>query len=406
MPDFRLVLFDDEAREQFLPLAWTKPIADFRVGIFTIREKWAIRLESESTSWTAAYLKDSLFPFSPDKTRQQLWINGRVIPTHELALEVGKLQPGEALTKGDLVIAINNGNSIEPIALNSKDHLDENIAVRESHLPCIILHRLHDIFKQNGNAIREDFELMKGRTSEKLSLTNIVIGDHPVFVGKGAIVEACTINTTGGPVYIGARAEVMEGCHLRGPLAIGDEATVKMGAKIYGDTTIGPGCKVGGEISNSVFFGNSNKAHDGFIGNSVIGEWCNLGADTNCSNLKNNYGNISTWNYAIEGNENTGLQFHGLVMGDHAKCGINTMFNTGTVVGVAANIFGDGFPPKFIPDFTWGGANGFSEYNLEKALETIQRVYERRKKKLSKEEIALLKAVFQKTEKYRDQLMK
>jgi UDP-N-acetylglucosamine diphosphorylase/glucosamine-1-phosphate N-acetyltransferase len=403
MSDFRLVLFDDDSREQFLPLAWTKPVADFRIGIFTIREKWAIRLKSETTSWTLPYLRDSLFPFSPDPSKQQLWINGRVVPSAELVAEVLALKPGEALTKGELLIALNNGNSVKPINAYSKDHLDGDISVRDSHVSCIILHRIHDIFRQNGKAIREDFELMQEITSEKLSLTNIVIGQHPVFVGKDAIVEACTFNTTGGPIYIGAGAEIMEGCHLRGPLAVGEGATLKMGAKIYGDTTIGPGCKVGGEITNSVFFGNSNKAHDGFIGNSVIGEWCNLGADTNCSNLKNNYGEISVWNYAIGGNENTGLQFHGLIMADHAKCGINTMFNTGTVIGVSANIFGDGFPPKFIPDFAWGGSEGFSEYNPEKALETIRRVYERRKLKLSTQETMLLNAIFQKTEKYRNQ---
>lgn len=401
MSAFHLVLFDDDAREQFLPLAWTKPVADFRIGIYTIREKWEKRLKSGSTTWTSDYLADFAFPFEPDAAKAQLWINGRVVPTGELAFEVLSLQPGEALVKGELLIAVNTGNNTEPISLNAKDHINGDFSMKDTHVPVIVLQRLHDIFRHNGQAIVEDFELVKTSEGGQLSSTNNIIGLHPVYAGNNIIAEACTFNTTKGPIYIGDGAEIMEGSILRGPLAICEGATIKMGAKIYGDTTIGPGCKVGGEVSNSVFFANSNKAHDGFIGNSVIGEWCNLGADTNCSNLKNNYGEISVWNYAIGGNENTGLQFHGLIMGDHAKCGINTMFNTGTVAGVSANIFGGGFPPKFIPDFSWGGSEGFSENQVEKAIETIQRVYDRRKKKLDSKEIAMIKAVFKKTAKYR-----
>lgn len=401
MSAFRLVLFDDDVREQFLPLAWTKPVADFRIGIFTIREKWEKRLKSESTTWTADYLADFAFPFVPDTSKQHLWINGRVVPTGELAFEVLSLRSGEALTKGELLIAVNTGNSAEPIPLNVKDHMDGDFSVKDTHVSVIVLQRLSDIFRHNGQAIVEDFELVKMSEGGQLSSTNTIIGTHPVYAGDNIIAEACTFNTMKGPIYIGDGVEIMEGSLLRGPLAIGAGATIKMGAKIYGDTTIGPGCKVGGEVSNSVFFANSNKAHDGFIGNSVIGEWCNLGADTNCSNLKNNYGEIAVWNYAIGGNENTGLQFHGIIMGDHAKCGINTMLNTGTVVGMSANIFGGGFPPKFIPDFSWGGSEGFSEHQVEKAIETIQRVYDRRKKKLEPPEITMLKAVFKKTSKFR-----
>ncbi|MDQ3108796.1 MAG: glucose-1-phosphate thymidylyltransferase [Bacteroidota bacterium] len=400
MSAFRLVLFDDDAREQFLPLAWTKPVADFRIGIFTIREKWEQRLKSESTTWTADYLSE-IAPFAPDASKQHLWINGRVVPTGELAFEVLSLQPGEALIKGELLIAVNAGHSIEPIQLHVKDHLGGDISVKDTHTSVIVLQRIHDIFRHNGQAIVEDFELVKTTEGGTLSTTNNIIGMHPVYAGNNIIAEACIFNTTKGPIFIGDGAEIMEGSLLRGPLAICAGATIKMGAKIYGDTTIGPGCKVGGEVSNSVFFANSNKAHDGFIGNSVIGEWCNLGADTNCSNLKNNYGEVSVWNYAIGGNENTGLQFHGVIMGDHAKCGINTMFNTGSVVGVSANIFGGGFPPKFIPDFAWGGVDGILENELSKALETIDRVYARRKKKMEPAEIAMLKAVFKKTEKQR-----
>lgn len=403
MSPFHLVLFDDDYREQFLPLAWTRPLADFRIGIFTIREKWEARLKSASTTSTAAYLAAFAWPFEPDTTKHQLWINSRVLPSGALAFEVMSLQPGEALMKGELLVACNAGKSAGPLNAYTKDHLTGDFSLKQSNAPAIILHRINDLFLHNGKAIEEDFELLKGRTSETLSATNTVFGTHPVFVGKNVKAEACTINTTKGPVYIGEGAELMEGCNLRGPLAIGAGAVIKMGAKIYGDTTIGNGCKVGGEVTNSIFFANSNKSHDGYIGNSVIGEWCNLGADTNCSNLKNNYGNVSVWNYAIGGEEDTGLQFHGLIMGDHAKSGINTMFNTGTVVGVSANVFGTGFPPKFLPDFSWGQpiANQFAEYRLDEALQTIARVYERRDKKLSEAEIKMLSEVFAQTKKYR-----
>lgn len=400
MSNFHLVLFDDDTRENFLPLAATRPLADFRIGIFTVREKWEKRLGSASTTHTAEHLAP-LFPYTPDPAKENLWINGRVVPTGELAFEVLSLKPGEALIKGELLVACNRGGKTDILRVNAKDHLFGDFSVRETHVSTIILHRSNDIFTHNGKAIIDDFELLKGVEKNALSETNTVIGQHDVFLAKGAIAEACTFNTAKGPVYIGEGAELMEGGLFRGPLAIGAGAQVKMGAKIYGDTTIGPGCKVGGEVTNSVFFANSNKAHDGYIGNSVVGEWCNLGADTNCSNLKNNYGEISVWNYATGGNENTGLQFHGLIMGDHAKCGINTMFNTGTVVGVAANVFGGGFPRKFIPDFAWGGGERFDEYSFEKALETIGRVYGRRKRSLEDAEIAMLRAVFRQTVKYR-----
>ena len=401
MSGFKLVLFDDDSRAQFLPLAWTKPIADFRIGIFTIREKWELRLKSESTTATVSYLEGFNFPFVPDATKQNLWINSRIVPSGPLAFEVLSLKPNEALLKGSLVVAINNGNSIEKLPLNLKDHLDGDFSVRQCNVPAIVLHRINDLFIHNGQAIVEDFELLKGHSTEKLSNTNIVIGTHPIFIGQNVSAEACTFNTTKGPIYIGDGAEVMEGCNLRGPLAVGSNVVLKMGAKIYGDTTIGPGCKVGGEVSNTIFFGNSNKAHGGFIGNSVIGEWCNLGAATNCSNLKNTYGFVSVWNYALGGIENTGLQFHGIIMGDHAMCGINTMFNTGTVMGLCASVFGSGYQSKFIADFTWGGTEGTTDHHIEKAIKTIERVYERRKLKLSDKEILMLKFVFKQTEKLR-----
>lgn len=254
----------------------------------------------------------------------------------------------------------------------------------------------------NDTALRDDFiQLTAGRRSAPLSKTNHVIGDGAIFIEEGASMECAILNTHGGPIYIGKNAEVMESCVIRGPFALGEGSQLKIGAKIYGPTTIGPACRVGGEVNNSVIFGFSNKAHDGFLGNSVIGEWCNLGADSNNSNLKNNYSNVKMWSYEEEAFVNTGLQFCGLVMADHSKCSINTMFNTGTVVGVSANIFGTGFPPKFIPSFSWGGSEGFSTYRVEEAMETAARVYERRKLSFNEPEQTIFRHLFEITTKYR-----
>jgi UDP-N-acetylglucosamine diphosphorylase/glucosamine-1-phosphate N-acetyltransferase len=274
-------------------------------------------------------------------------------------------------------------------------------AKKLSEKPFEVLHPW-DIFRLNGLAIESDFDLItKGRKSQPISNTNKVLNAERVFVEEGAVVECAVLNAQTGPIYIGVNAEVMEGSLIRGPFALCEGATLKLGAKIYGPTTIGPYSKAGGEINNSVIFGNSNKAHDGFLGNSVIGEWCNLGADSNTSNLKNNYTNVKLWNYIKQGFVDTGLQFCGLIMGDHSKCGINTMFNTGTVVGVSANIFGDGFPRNFIPSFSWGGAQGFTLYKTEKAFETAQKVLARRGQELNKVEVDILTHVFKLTAGYR-----
>ena len=401
MSPFNLILFDDDFRESFLPLAWTRPVADFRIGIFTIREKWEKRLRTKSTTWTAPHLAQWKFPFQSSPSLQNLWINSRVVPNGELAFEVLSLNPGAALVKDDLLIACNAGRSTEPAIITGKDHLTGKFSVRETNVSCTILHRICDIFVHNGKAIVDDFELLRGTESEKLSDTNIIIGTQPVFVGKNVSAETCIFNTERGPVFIGNNALLMEGSLVRGPVAIGENAVLKMGAKIYGETTIGPGCKVGGEVMNCVLFGNSNKAHDGYLGNSVVGEWCNLGAGSNSSNLKNNYGDVEVWNYAEKGFENSGQQFHGLIMGDHAKCAIGTQFNTGSVIGVSANVFGNGFPPKFIPDFSWGGSEGLTDYRFEKAIETIERVYQRRSMSLSKPETEMLKAVLEKSASFR-----
>lgn len=399
MSALQLVMFDDSYRDALKPLSSTRPVCEFRVGLLTIREKWEKFLKCSSTDSTVEYLDEAGFAFNPDATKQIVWVNSRVLPNPELTFEVVALTEGQALIKGDMIVAFNCGNNITRFNFERKDHLSEDFGVVESKVHAEVIHRIADIFTNNGAQIIADLKLMKPVSAEKISDSNTMIGEQPIMM-KGAKAEACIFNTTNGPIYIGEGAEIMEGSMLRGPLAICAGAQVKMGAKIYGDTTIGPGCKVGGEITNSVFFANSNKAHDGYVGNSVIGEWCNLGADTNTSNLKNNYGEVSVYNYAIGGSENTGMQFHGLIMGDHAKCGINTMFNTGTVAGVCANIFGGGFPPKFIPDFSWGGADGtFQEFRFDKAMEMIRNVYKRRKKELSKAESAILQHISEESRK-------
>lgn len=267
---------------------------------------------------------------------------------------------------------------------------------REYTSPLTLIDQVWKIFQHNGAQIRADFEsITKGRKSKTIDdpHTKVYAGED-IFIEHGAVIQAAVLNASTGPIYIGRNAKIQEGALLRGPISIGDESVVNMGAKLRSDTTVGPHCKVGGEISNAVIFGYSNKVHDGFLGSSVLGEWCNLGADTNTSNLKNNYDVVKLWNYPRQGFKSTGLQFCGLMMGDHSKCGINTMFNTGTVTGVSANIFGDGYPRNFIPSFAWGGAAGFTTFQLSRAYETASKAMERRGLVLSEDDKKILKYIF------------
>jgi UDP-N-acetylglucosamine diphosphorylase/glucosamine-1-phosphate N-acetyltransferase len=392
----KFILFDPvRTRQDLLPLTYTRPIADCRLGIMTIREKWEHFLSERTLSLTEPYLEVK-FPFCKEPGAH-IYINASVIPDASLVAQIRSLQEEQALTDGTHVIAYHsakpqlNHENIEAIAA-SADKVNAG--------PYNKISFPYDIFKMNGAEIVKDFELLtKGRVSQPLSKTNTLLGDEMhIFIEEGASVECSTFNVKGGPVYIGRDAEIMEGCLVRGPFALGDHAGLKMAAKIYGATTVGPHCRVGGEVSNGVFFGYSNKGHDGFVGNSVIGEWCNLGADTNTSNLKNNYGNVDVWNYREGKYISTGMQFHGLVMADHSKSSINTMFNTGTVVGVAANVFDSGFPDKFIPSFTWGGAEGLETFRFDKALEVAVRMMERRHVELTQADIDILKVVFEKEE--------
>ncbi len=381
-----IILSDAGLHKRFLPLSYTRAIADFRVGILTIKEKWEKFLNSEVSVLTENYLQEK---YNLKINSKNIIVNASVIPDEALIKEITELDK-PALVKEDTVICFACGKNID---------VDFNVIPAEykkytSEIK--ILKYLPSIFLMNDAEIKADFKLItKERKSQKLSNTNIVIGStDEIFLEEGSFVEACTLNTTGGPVYIGKNSQLMEGTNIRGAFALCEDSIVKMGAKIYGATTIGPGSKVGGEINNSVFFANSNKAHDGFLGNSVIGEWCNLGADTNNSNLKNNYSNVKIWNYEKEEFSDTKLQFCGLFMGDHSKSGINTMFNTGTVVGFSANIFGAGFPRNVIPSFSWGGHAGIKEYKIDKALETIQKVIERRNLKLSDTDIKIINHIY------------
>lgn len=390
-----IILFDDKTRSTLLPLTYTRPIADIRIGILKISEKWAKRCSAKCSFLAEAHLQE-LFPM--ELTNDNYFINGSLLPTQELIGEIKSLKPGEGLIQENLIIAIRS-------ALNESVQDISEVVFEQSRTVQTKFERLvfaWDVFTQNERELKADFELLTaGKKSQPISDTNRVLKPENIFLEEGAVVECANLNASGGYIYVGKDAEIMEGAMIRGPFALGEHSAVKMGAKIYGATTVGPHCKVAGEISNSVIFGYTNKAHDGFLGNSVLGEWCNLGADTNNSNLKNNYSRVKVWNYEHHDYINTGLQFCGLIMGDHSKCSINTMFNTGTVVGVSANIFGNGFPPKFVPSFSWGGSEGLTSYRLEDAIEVASRVYERRHLEFGKKEQSLLRHLFDNSTKYR-----
>lgn len=389
-----IILFDDEQRVHLLPLTYTRPAADIRIGILTIREKWEKYFDLSSSSLTEAYLQEKYPLFTQ---QDNLLINGRVLPDADLMERIKKLEHGHSLTKGNLFIAVRL-NEKELPAFNPNASLYHQFDY-EGDL--MVIQYPWDIFSKNAEALEADFDLITaGRTSAPLSATNTLIGDR-IFAEEGAKAECAILNSTTGAIYLGKDSEVMEGSVVRGGLALCEHAALKLSTKIYGATTVGPHSKVGGEVNNSVIIGYSNKGHDGFLGNSVIGEWCNLGADTNNSNLKNNYAEVKLWSYARKGFARTGLQFCGLIMGDHSKCGINTMFNTGTVVGVSANIFGAGFPRNFIPSFSWGGAQGFETFALNKANEVAEKMMERRHIAFNDTEKNLMKYLFENSKEYR-----
>ena len=389
-----LLLFDDPAiRGSLLPFTFTRPVASIRIGILEIADKWAMRIGKPISYLTQDYLQQKFL-----RARgTALAINGAWLPDENSAKALADLGQNEALFSGKILLAAYIGE-----AEKNLDKAKEATQVQLDHEPVLLL-KTWNIFQFNGAEIIKDFELItKGRQSQVLDdpHTKVYNLEH-IFIEKGAEIKAAILNAENGPIYIGKDSEIQEGAIIRGPFALCDHSTINMGAKLRGDTTVGPHCKVGGEVSNSVIFGHSNKGHEGFLGNSVIGEWCNLGADTNASNLKNNYTSVKLWDYTKGGFANTGLQFCGLMMGDHSKCGINTMFNTGTVIGVGANIFGDGFQRNFIASFAWGGASGFTTYQFPKFEETAKAVMGRRGIAFTDMDRAILQLIFDQSQTYR-----
>lgn len=385
------ILYDSQQREHLLPLTYTRPIADLRVGILTIREKWEKYLNVSTSTKTIDYLAVKYPLITKDKN---IYINACFLPTENLAKQVAALKSNQALYQEDEIIAysIEGAEEVELDKLERIEFTEELLKIEYTY----------DIFSINDKAIAQDFELLtKGRTSQAIPEHVFTVNPEQIFIEEGAVILNSSLNASDGPIYIGKDTEVMEGSHIRGPFALCEGSIVKMGAKIYGATTIGPHSRVGGEVGNSVFIGYTNKGHDGFLGNSVLGEWCNLGADTNNSNLKNNYASVRLWNYPAGRFADTKLQFCGLIMGDYSKSGINTMFNTGTVVGVSANIFGSGFPRNFVPSYSWGGASDTTTYQLRKVFEVAEVVMSRRNKVLDQVEKDILTAVFELTEEYR-----
>ena len=387
------ILFDGDRREALLPFTYTRPVAEVRTGILTLREKWERRL-GEPVSWqTEEYLQEK-FPLASGS--DHIFIKGSLLADDSLAEAITGLDSGHALWDGTQILAYRSSEAcreLDPESFAKKEYTEAYGEVRHTW----------DLFSLNGEALEADFKLLTaGRESAPLPETNRVVHPERVFLEAGATVEHCILNASDGPIYIGKGATVMEGSMIRGGFALGDHSVVKMGAKIYGPTSTGPHCKIGGEINNSVLFGYSNKGHDGFLGNAVLGEWCNLGADTNNSNLKNNYAKVRLWNYESGRFDPTGLQFCGLIMGDHSKCAINTMFNTGTVVGVSCNIFSSGFPRNFIPSFSWGRTSGFSTYLPKKAFEAAKVAMARREVPFTEADERMLLHVFEQSSTYRN----
>ncbi len=390
-----IILFDGNTHQTLLPLTFTRPVADLRVGILTIAEKWGKYLKSDFSFHTQPYLSVK-FPIKIET--ENLFINGAVCPDEELLEAIDKLRTGEALKYNEELIAVklpaSDAKSFDPKATfgNTVNYGAEPVMIKFPE----------DIFRRNDIELRKDYKLItKGRSSASISSTNTIIGKD-FFAEEGAIADCSTFNTTNGPIYLDTKTEVWEGTNIRGAFALHSNSQVKMGTKIYGATTIGPYCRVGGEVNNAVLWGYSNKGHEGYLGNAVLGEWCNIGADSNNSNLKNNYAEVKLWDYTTQRFRKTGLQFCGLIMADHSKCAINTMFNTGTVVGVSANIFGAGFPRNFIPDFSWGGPQGYEEYSLKRMFETTEKVFARRDHRVfDKTEQDILKEIFKLTEEHR-----
>lgn len=386
------ILYDGAVRNALLPLTYTKPVAELRIGILTIREKWEKMLGYTTTTISEEYLEEK-YPMV--EMEQNVMINASFLPNKELLTAVKNLKANQAIIQGEEIIAFFTSQDQEEVDFDSYEKIELVSEVLQ-------IKNTWDLFSLNDQALRADFDLItEGRTSEPVPNGIMVQNPENIFIEEGAEINFCSLNASTGPIYIGKNTLIMEGSFIRGPFSLGEESKVKMGAKIYGATTVGPKSTIGGEVNNSILMSHSNKGHDGFLGNSVLGTWCNIGADSNNSNLKNNYEEVRLWSYETNRFAKTGLQFCGLIMGDHSKCAINTMFNTGTVVGVSANIYGSNFPRNFVPSFSWGGAAGMSTYNLNKAKETAKRVMMRRNEEFDTVEERIFEKVFELSEEYR-----
>lgn len=391
------ILFDDNRWLDLRPLTLTRPVAELRIGILTIKEKWEKHLKTFCSFKTQKYLNGK---FKMQVREDNILINGGILPNPQLVERIQSLNLNEALCKKGTIIAIRVSDKYA--AVFNDESLD-TVVNSEYAGDYLEIYHPWDIFMRNGEALRADYELITaGRISQPLGETNRALCPENIFIEEGAVVQFAILNASEGPIYIGKHAEIMENSVVRGPFALCEHSVLKLSTKVYGPVTIGPHSKVGGEVNNSVLQAYSNKGHDGFLGNSVIGEWCNLGADTNNSNLKNNYANVKLWSYSKRRFVDTGLLFCGLIMGDHSKCAINTMFNTGTVVGVSANIFGPGFPRNFIPSFSWGGSGGLMTFTLPKSFEVAEKAMARRNLILTNEDRSILEHVFIDTDDFRN----
>lgn len=393
-----IILFDGELRNNLLPLSFSRPIADFRFGILTMREKWERTLPGHYSYLTESYLTPK---YPTELQDDNLFIAGNICPSMLLSAEIANLKEGEALMNKERLLAFRG--TIEQFESASF------LYIRETESTVLLFEFLYDLFLLNDRAIEEDFRLLvEGRVSQPISESVRIIGDpyysdgiSKIFIEEGASMECTILNVSNGPIYIGANAEIQEGSAIRAPFAACEYAVVNMNTRIYGATTLGPYCKVGGELNNVILFGYSNKAHEGFLGNAVIGEWCNIGAGTNASNLKNDYSEIKLWSYPQGRFIKTGLQFCGLIMGDHSKSGINCMFNTATVLGVGVNIHGAGFPRNFVPSFSEGGNTGFSDVSLPKFFQTASRMMARRHQELTEIDRSIFEHIYSQAENYK-----
>ncbi|WP_194852461.1 GlmU family protein [Nonlabens antarcticus] len=386
-----IVLADFNLHTPLLPFTYTRPTSHVRCGILTMAERWEKLLDRKVSYQTEDYLQTK-YPLK--ETEDNLVVAGHIFATEKLAAAILNLEKGQKLMGGNHVIAYRAEKIHTPtIELTQVLFTEEEVDG---------VFQTWDIFSKNGKALEADFNLItKGRKSQPIPDSVQTVNPENIFLEEGAIVQFSILNASTGPIYIGKNAEVMEGSLIRGGFALCEYSATKLGTKVYGPTTIGPHSKIGGEVNNSVIFGYSNKGHEGFLGNSVLGEWCNIGADTNTSNLKNNYTEVKLWNYETGRFASTGLQFCGLMMGDHSKCGINTMFNTGTLIGVSANIYGAGYPRNFMASFSWGGQQGMMTYKPSKAFEVAEIVMKRRGILFGQVDMDILTAVFNKTAQYR-----